>query len=294
MFTIQSNMTYEQIMNSYDEIYQFLVTASDKGYNEHFHWGRFEWMMAHPFLEKDKLGSIALFRNSDNKIVGLSTYDTCYDERYYLIHSSDDETLLQEMILKCCETPNESVGGSNKTIIIANSKDVVLHKVMEALHFEKKERRDNVLELSLTDEKTYILPKEFSISSKTFKADPWKYQVVIHKGFNHEGLPEKPDDSYSKTPPHYNNELKVFAVDSDEYCAHCGCWYTQGDTVYIEPVVTIPRCRLLGLGRAVIYEAVNRARAMGARRAVVLSTQPFYYKLGFTESSSFDAWTKEE
>ena len=164
-----------------------------------------------------------------------------------------------------------------------------IHAALTKLHFEKRECRDKVLELSLADEKQYSLPNEISISSKEFKADPWKYQVVIHKGFDHEGLPEKDDDSSATIPPHYNTELKVFAVDKNEYCAHCGCWYTQGDTAYIEPVVTIPRCRHLGLGRAVVYEAVNRARAMGARRAVVLSSQEFYYKLGFTESSEFCA-----
>ena len=96
MTTIQTNMTYEQIQNSYEEIYQFLLAAGDCGCNEHFHWGRFEWMMAHPFLEHDKLGALALFKNDENKIVGMSTYDTSYDDRNYLIHSSDDESLLTE------------------------------------------------------------------------------------------------------------------------------------------------------------------------------------------------------
>ena len=284
MTTIQTDMTYVQIKNSYEEIYQFLLTAGDCGCNEHFHWGRFEWMMAHPFLEHDKLGALALFRNDENKIVGMSTYDTSYDDRNYLIHSSDDESLLTEMVLHLVD--------KNENIVIANSKDGALHAALTKLHFEKRECRDKVLELSLADEKQYSLPDEISISSKEFKADPWKYQVVIHKGFDHEGLPEKDDDSSATIPPHYNTELKVFAVDKNEYCAHCGCWYTQGDTAYIEPVVTIPRCRHLGLGRAVVYEAVNRARAMGARRAVVLSSQEFYYKLGFTESSEFCAWVR--
>src|SRR5574344_629354 len=284
MTTIQTNMTYEQIQNSYEEIYQFLLAAGDCGCNEHFHWGRFEWMMAHPFLEHDKLGALTLFRNDENKIVGMSTYDTSYDDRNYLIHSSDDESLLTEMVLHLVD--------KNENIVIANSKDGALHAALTKKKKKKRECRDKVLELSLADEKQYSLPDEIIISSKEFKADPWKYQVVIHKGFNHEGLPEKDDDSSATIPPHYNTELKVFAVDKNEYCAHCGCWYTQGDTAYIEPVVTIPRCRHLGLGRAVVYEAVNRARAVGARRAVVLSSQDFYYKLGFTESSEFNAWVR--
>ena len=78
----------------------------------------------------------------------------------------------------------------------------------------------------------------------------------------------------------------MFAINSGEYCAHCGIWYTQGDTAYIESVVTIPQCRKIGLAKAVVYEALARVKELGAKRAIVLSNQEFYYKIGFEKSST--------
>lgn len=82
-------------------------------------------------------------------------------------------------------------------------------------------------------------------------------------------------------------------VQSGEYCAHCGLWYTEGDTAYVEPVVTVPQHRGQGLAKAVVYEACNRARKLGAKRATVLSDQAFYYRIGFECSSEVYCWEKE-
>lgn len=79
-------------------------------------------------------------------------------------------------------------------------------------------------------------------------------------------------------------------MNHEEYCAHCGIWYTHGETAYIEPVVTIPQYRKIGLAKAVVYEALARVKDLGAKRAIVLSDQEFYYKIGFEKSSSLCSW----
>lgn len=123
-------------------------------------------------------------------------------------------------------------------------------------------------------------------------SDAWKYQLMLHKGFNNEGIPEKWEETLYQPTPNTNPSLKVFALKGTEYCAHCGVWYTKGRTAYIEPVATIPECRNLGLARAVVYEALKRAKELGAISAIVLSGQPFYFKLGFEVSSEFYRWEK--
>lgn len=45
-------------------------------------------MHAHSFLDEDKLTRIVLFKDENGAIVGLITYDTSYDDRGYLIHTS--------------------------------------------------------------------------------------------------------------------------------------------------------------------------------------------------------------
>ena len=47
-----------------------------------------------------------------------------------------------------------------------------------------------------------------------------------------------------------------------------------------------------GLAKAVIYEACARAKALGAKRAIVVSEQEFYFRIGFTLSSEVYDWTR--
>ena len=69
-------------------------------------------------------------------------------------------------------------------------------------------------------------------------------------------------------------------------------WYNGGNTAYIEPVATVPEHRGKGLGRAVVYEAANRAKEQGAKRAIVLSDQDFYKRLGMIKSSEVGTWVR--
>lgn len=70
-------------------------------------------------------------------------------------------------------------------------------------------------------------------------------------------------------------------------------WYNGENTAYIEPVVTVPEHRGKGLGKAVVYEAINRAKEQGAKRAIVLSSQKFYTHIGMTKSSEVGTWVKK-
>ncbi len=287
MYKIEKYKGFKRFNEQYGEIYRFLLENADEGCNEHFHWGRFEWMIGHSMLDVDNLDKIDMFKDENNQIVGLITYDTVYQDRVYILHSIDDEELLRNMVDYAANQEEGTVE------IKVNSKDEALCRILREKKYVKGDICDNVLEINLSEDLTYDLPEGYDISPYDFKIDDWKYAVVIHRGFNHEGLPEKVEDDNEEEPaPNYNANLKVFVLDKDQYCAHCGVWYTKGKTAYIEPVVTIPECRKLGLGRAVIYEAISRAKKMGAERAVVLSSQEFYYSIGFKESSEFSDWIK--
>ena len=181
-----------------------------------------------------------MFKDENNVIVGLTTYDTCYDDRVYLIHSSSDKLLLESMV----DIVTKDEG--DRAILKVNAKDTVL------------------------------------------------CQVLREKGFDNEGIPEKWDDELLKRIPNANEDLKTFAIanKNNEYCAHCGLWYSTGDTEYVEPVLTVPEHRRQGLAKAVIYEACARAKALGAKRAIVVSEQEFYFRIGFTLSSEVYDWTR--
>lgn len=285
-YSMERYSSCERFNAQYQEICRFLLEAGKLEYNEHFHWGRFAWMHKHSCLDVDKLTSIVIFRDRQGKIVGLTTYDTVYDDRVYLIHTSEDRSLLNQMIDTVLEAEESSA------VIKANSGDEALCEVLRERQFTKTHRDNLVLELDLSRELEYRLPDGYALSKPGFDADSWQYQLVIHRGFDNEGTPEKWSDDILAPAPGENPDLKIFALREGEYCAHCGLWYTEGDTAYVEPVVTVPGHRNQGLAKAVVYEACNRARKLGAKRAIVLSDQAFYYRIGFADSSEVYCWEK--
>lgn len=229
-----------------------------------------------------------MFKDENNVIVGLTTYDTCYDDRVYLIHSSSDKLLLESMV----DIVTKDEG--DRAILKVNAKDTVLCQVLREKGFEKKDRCACILSLDLSSSLKYDIPNAYRMSQKGFCADSWQYQLAIHKGFDNEGIPEKWDDELLKRIPNANEDLKTFAIanKNNEYCAHCGLWYSTGDTAYVEPVLTVPEHRRQGLAKAVIYEACARAKALGAKRAIVVSEQEFYFRIGFRLSSEVYDWTR--
>ena len=243
-------------------------------------------MHAHSFLDEDKLTRIVLFKDENGAIVGLITYDTSYDDRVYLIHTSSEKHLLERMIETVLES--EDLGAAMKV----NAKDAVLCRMLREKGFEKKHKCGSVLSLDLSNSLAYDMPDAYTMSPRGFAADPWQYQLVIHRGFENDGIPEKWEDAFLKRIPHGNEDLKTFAIAHNEYCAHCGLWYTTGVTAYVEPVATVPEHRKQGLAKAAVYEACTRAKALGAKRAIVLSDQEFYFRIGFALSSEVYAWGK--
>lgn len=286
-YRIERYKNCQRFNEQYESIYQFLLEAEKLEYNEHFHWGRFEWMHTHSYLDEDKLTSIAMFKDENGTIVGLTTYDTGYDDRVYLIHTSSDKMLLEYMV----DTVLEAEGDG--AVIKANSNDTVLCQILQEKGFEKKHRCACILSLDLTNPLDYSMPDAYSMSPQGCVADPWQYQLVIHKGFGNEGIPERWDDEFLKRIPHVNEDLKTFAIANNEYCAHCGLWYSTGNTAYVEPVATVPEHRKQGLAKAVVYEACTRANAFGAKRAIVISDQEFYFRIGFILSSEVYDWERK-
>lgn len=288
MYTIENYKGSLRFSSLYSEIHDFLRTAADKGFNEHFHWGRFDWMMTHPFLDVDMLSKNAVFRDESGSIVGAALFDTSFDDRWYILHSTDDEELLRCMIGYATESDADSAA------IKANLSDPSLCTLLDSMGF-KKQYSEKVLQIDLTGDLSYSMPNGFRISSPDEEINNRQWKLVIHRGFDNEGEPEESSGDAAEAEKHLETSryIKVFAVNNGEYAAHCGVWYDGGDTAYIEPVATVPEHRCKGLGKAVVYEALNRAKKHGAKRAVVLSDQEFYFRIGMTVSSEAGTWSKD-
>lgn len=287
MYIIENYKDNIRFNQQYDEIRKFLQKNGDSGYNEHFHWGRFDWMMAHPNLDVAMLPRIALFRNENRELAGAVVYDTNFDDRWYLLHSTSDEDLLKQMIEYIAKFDADAA------TIEANLGDTALCAMLENSGFEQQNLR-SVLEMDLSCKLSLQLPKGFYFNAPDSEIDSWQWRLVIYHGFDHEGIPQQPDAKVTEAEKHLETSeyIKVFVIKEKQYVAHCGIWYNGGDTAYIEPVATVPGHRGKGLGRAAVYEAMNRAKERGAKRAIVLSDQEFYSHIGMAKSSEIATWVK--
>lgn len=286
MYAIERYQTQERFQKRYKEICKFLRFNADSGYNEHFHWGRLGWMMAHPSLDVEMLPKIALFRNNDDTMVGTVIFDTDYQNRWYVLHSVSDEKLLRQMIEYITEVDDTPT-------IKANLNDIALCKTLKDMHFNKQDT-ESILAMDLSQNLSYRLPMGFSINKQNANIDEWQWRLVIHRGFDNDGMPQTLDEETAEAEKQLRVKeyIKTFAMKDGNYVAHCGLWYHGEETAYIEPVVTVPEYRRKGLGRAVVYEALNRAKNLGAKRAIVISEQDFYYYIGMKISSQVGTFVK--
>ncbi|MBD5132677.1 MAG: GNAT family N-acetyltransferase [Clostridiales bacterium] len=287
MYLIENYKNNKRFNSQCYELRDFLKECADNGVNEHFHWGRFDWMMTSSYLDVDMLQKNALFRDESGKLVGAVLYDMGFHDRWYLLHSISDENLLKKMLSYVIETE----GGT--ATVKANLGDTVLCKLLENAGFERQ-YAESVLEIDLSHDLSYQLPEGFYLNGKDVEIDKWKWSLVIYHGFDHQGIPEETSDEVKEAEKHLDisEYIKVFAIKDGEYTAHCGVWYDGGKTAYIEPVVTVPEHRGKGLGKAVVYEAIKRAKQCGAKRAIVLSDQEFYKRLGMTKSSEVGTFVR--
>jgi predicted N-acetyltransferase YhbS len=69
---------------------------------------------------------------------------------------------------------------------------------------------------------------------------------------------------------------------------------SKGSGKTVEPVCTIPGYRGKGIAAALLSEAFSRAKALGAKKAYVISDFPFYEKLGFQKAQHYSFYRKEK
>jgi len=68
-------------------------------------------------------------------------------------------------------------------------------------------------------------------------------------------------------------------------------WYRPGDIkCHLEPLVTDPDYRRMGLGRAVVYEAAKRCGNLGAKHVAWALSQQFYCNIGFYPTNTYTCW----
>ena len=278
----------------YDTVCEFFVrmNAEDRTHIN-WNWARFEWMMWHPEFDKSSSGSFGLW-TEDGRVVAAAVYDMYFGEAFCGVLPGYDHLYPEVLDYAYRELKDDAGLG----IALCDGYDREAAELLNA-GFVPAEQTETVMRLELDR----VLKADLPDGLRFTEPDPPKESVALQwlfwQGFDHgeDRMEfEKTIDWEKRDRIHFNRDLNVAAIDGeDRFVAYCCVWYLRDtDYAYVEPVCTIPSWRGKGVGKAVVYEALNRAASMGAKRAYVISDQKFYEKLGFVKDTHYTFFWKKE
>ncbi len=253
-------------------------------------WGRWVWQFG-PYMSMENLSHIGVAEDN-GIVVGLATYESdlgealfCMDDKYSHLKPQMIDYALQ----------NLSKNGELK-INLSDVDGEFQHAAIRK-GFIATTQKDSVAKIDI-DLPTYTLPDGYRIISfDDTNFDVERYYNAIWRGFNNQRQRnEKEMQSMMRREgfdaPHLDLSLRLLVVaPNGDYASHCGMWHLPGsDYAYVEPVFTLPEYRRMGLGKAAVLEGAKRCGARSAKCAYVLSSQQFYYSIGFYPVHSETVW----
>lgn len=284
------------ITEDYHKVRAFFIKL---GYKE-FTYARWDWMATHSYLDKAAVGKIGLWEDNA-EIVGVATFD-CNLGQAFCLTLPQYEYLKKEMLLYT----KDNLDANGKFGVIISDNDLEFQEIAFNLGFEATPEKENDAIFYLDRTSTgYNLPEGFHITSMKDNYDPYQYRRVLWKGFNHElngegelMFSEKENEEVKQGMyrPNVDLSLKIAVIAPDgNFVAYCGMWYdSEAGYAVIEPVATDPDYRRRGLGKAVVLEGIRRVGQLGAKTALVGSSQQFYYSIGLRPFVTATIWRMKQ
>lgn len=271
----------------YQALCDFLIEINKYNKNHiNWNWARFEWMYEHPEFDKSSKHLIGLWEN-DGEIVGAAIYDMYFGEAFCGVLPEYDSIFPEILEYTYNELKDDS--GIGIAICDDNIREI---ETATKNGFTIADQTESIMRFDLNKSFSAELPNEFQFYELDPVEEPYEFQWLLWQGFDHgedKAEFEREDEIIPQARKHLNKKLSVAAVNKEgEKVAYCCLWYCdKTDYVYVEPVCTIPSYRGKGISKAVIYEALNRAKALGAKQAYVISDMEYYEKLGFEKDVHF-------
>jgi len=283
---------YRFTTNDYQAVCDFLVKLNESDRScINWNWARWEWMYSHPYTNRDQLPTIGLWKQ-DETVVGAALFDMYHGEAFC---AALDEH--QELLPEILDYAKEHLSDENGLGISVNDENRDIAALLQSKGFHAAGQTETLMCIPLPLTGQHRLPEGFSICQTHFPEDNLAYQTVIWKGFDHGDDPaelERMLSSSAPLPVHRRPELCLSVRSPEgEFAAHCTCWYdSRTDYAYVEPLCTVPEYRGMGLGSAVLAEALNRCARLGAARAYVISDMDYYKRFGFAPCAHYTFyWT---
>lgn len=277
--------------SDYHRVYDFLIKLNkDNDDHINWNWARFEWMYEHPMFDKSLLSHIGLWIDN-HEVVGCALYDMYLGEASVLV-LPEYHYLYQEIL----DFAYKSIKDDEGLKVAVLDRDELGIKIMEECDYHKVDQTETIMQIDLNEPFKFNLPEGMSFVYLDPNDDYEELCWLFYQGFDHGNDKEecmKENSSRNGTRVHFNPYLSITMKCNDKYIGHCSIWYSdKTDYAYVEPVCVIPEYRHRGVAKAMIYEALNRVRKLGAKKAYVISDMEFYEKLGFKKTKCYTFYQK--
>ena len=276
----------------YEAVCDFLIRLNKEERScINWNWARFEWMYAHPEFDAGLISSIGLWQDK-GRLVGAAIYDMYFGEAFCGV--LPEYRSLYPQVLDYAWREMKDEAGLAVSVCDGNAGAI---GALEAAGFHPEAQRETVMRLSLDRLEQRPLPEGFSPAELDPVHQAFDFQWLLWQGFDHGTDPEefvREDPIVPRFRPHLDGRLSLTAVAPDGgKAAYCCVWYYPGtDYAYVEPVCTVPAHRGRGLAAAILSQALQRAKALGAKDAYVISDLGFYEKLGFETDRTYTFYRK--
>jgi GNAT superfamily N-acetyltransferase len=291
-----------QHYSDYDRVGQFLIDTYRPG-EHHDNWlrPRWEYMHYHPLFDENlriAFSNTGVWESA-GAIVALVHFEHSPGKCYFQVHP-DFARLKSEMVAYAEAYLSVQAGDEKREIAVwVNDFDMRLESIVSERGYHLVEGVKEPWSIfEIRDPFPAIkLPDGFHLQSLADENDLNKLHQVLHRGFDHPGEPPADglaDRKRMQSAPNYRKDLNIVAVAADgTYASYCGMWQDHVNRVaYVEPVCTDPDYRRMGLGTAVVLEAIRRCGAEGATIAVD-GSGPFYMSMGFRKLFDVNLWARE-
>ena len=279
--------------SDYERVFDFLIELN-KNSDDHinWNWARFEWMYEHPMFDKGLLPCIGLWID-DDKVIGCAIYDMFLGEASVLV-LPQYQHLYKEILDFAYKNIKDDEG-----LKVAVSDDNELEiKLIQESGFQKIDQTETIMRIDLNKPFKFNLKEGMSFAYLDPIEDYDELCWLFWQGFDHGDDKEecmKENTLKGGARPHFNPYLSISVKCDDKYVGHCSIWYSdKTDYAYVEPLCVIPEYRNKGVAKSLVYEALNRARELGAKKAYVISDMEFYERLGFRKIKHYTFYHKDK
>lgn len=273
----------------FEKVREFLIEVNKNGIiNADFLWARWEWAISLMYFMGGSLENNGLWYDGE-RIVAFATNEIP-SGKTFLITLPGYEFLKKEML---CYAKEAFCKDGKLKVLIADNDNLLQKEALKHGFIASQECEKNSV-LDISDELTYDLPNGFEIHSLADGYDLYKLSRCTYRGFGNGDEPPKelPEGYKCYKGPNFDNSHHIYVqAPNGDYAAYCGTWYDKNtDYAYVEPVCTDPLYRKMGCAKAAVFEAVKRCGRLGAKTACVISSQQFYYNIGFYPVDTYTLW----